>query len=121
MRQGSPDFGEEATVLDLGLARELFIDGRAIVTVEPEGTPVLIIKTRRGVFAMENRCPHAGYPLDNAAVRRRHIKCRVHGLKYDMTSGVCRSGPGSRTGPLSTYCVWVHQGHLFLAWRTDAK
>jgi 3-phenylpropionate/trans-cinnamate dioxygenase ferredoxin subunit len=121
MRQASPDIGQGTTVLDLGRAREVFGDGRAIVAVGPEGTPVLIVETRRGVFAMENRCPHAGPPLDNAAIRRRYIKCAVHGLEYDMTSGVCRTGRKPRSRPLLTYRAWVEQGHLFLALPTEAN
>jgi 3-phenylpropionate/trans-cinnamate dioxygenase ferredoxin component len=118
MRQASPDIGEGTTVFDLGLAREVLINGRVTLTVGPKDTSVLIIRTRRGVFAMQNRCPHAGIPLDSAVVRRRYIKCVVHGRTYDMTSGVCRNGP--RTRPLLTYRAWIHHGHLFLALRTEA-
>jgi 3-phenylpropionate/trans-cinnamate dioxygenase ferredoxin component len=118
MKKAPPEIGEGTTVFDLGLAREVLADGRVTLTVGPKDAPVLIIKNRRGVFAMQNRCPHAGIPLDSAAVRRRHIKCVAHGRKYDMTSGVCRNGPGTR--PLLTYRVWIHQGHLFLALRAEA-
>ena len=44
-----------ATVLDLALAREILSGGRAILTVRHESTSVLVVETRRGVFAMQNR------------------------------------------------------------------
>jgi nitrite reductase/ring-hydroxylating ferredoxin subunit len=113
------DIGERATVFDLGRATDVLVDGRAVVTVGPDGTSVLIVETRRGVFAMQNRCPHLGLRLDTAAVRGRRIKCAFHGREYDMRSGACHGSPKPRSHPLATHRAWIHQGYLFLA-VTDA-
>jgi nitrite reductase/ring-hydroxylating ferredoxin subunit len=118
MRQASPDISERTSVFDLGVPGEVLVDGRAIVTVGSDATSVLIIKTRRGVFAMENRCPHLAFPLTTASVRGRHLKCAFHGREYDMSSGIYRGGPKPRTRPLTTYRAWIDQDHLFLALRT---
>jgi nitrite reductase/ring-hydroxylating ferredoxin subunit len=120
MRLAPPELGERTTVFDLGLAREVLVDRRAIVTVGPDDTSVLIVETRRGAFAIQNRCPHMGFPLDRAAVHGQHLKCAFHGREYDMTSGVCHGGPKPGTRPLTTYRAWIDQDHLFLALQTEA-
>jgi nitrite reductase/ring-hydroxylating ferredoxin subunit len=120
MRQTAPEIGERTSLFELGPPGEVLVHGRAIVTVEPNDTSVLIVQTRRGVFAIQNRCPHLGFPLDKAAVRGRHLKCAFHGREYDMSSGVCRGDPKPGTRPLTTYRAWIDQGHLFLALRSEA-
>jgi nitrite reductase/ring-hydroxylating ferredoxin subunit len=111
-----PDPVESAAVLDLGPVAQVLAGGRAQVTVGPDETPVLVIKTARGVFAMRNRCPHRGLPLDGATTRGRYVRCGFHGREYDMASGTCRPGtrePGARR--LVTYRCWIDAGHVFLA------
>lgn len=107
MNAGNPVAG-----IDLGPAAELLADGRAQVRIWPGGPGILVVKTRRGVFAMEDQCPHLGSPLADAAVRGRRIRCAAHGREYDMVSGACRSG---RSGRLLTYPCWVEHGHVFVA------
>jgi nitrite reductase/ring-hydroxylating ferredoxin subunit len=110
------DHGEPGTVLDLGPVDEVLPRGRARVEVGRDGTPVLIVRNRRGVFAMRNRCPHRGVRLDDAKVRGKSIKCAFHGREYDLRSGDCRSKPpGRRDGRLTTYRCWVDRGRLLLA------
>lgn len=55
---------------------------------------------RRGgaVFAYENRCPHAGHPLDwtpgvflDPAGER--LQCASHGARFRIEDGVCVAGP----------------------------
>jgi nitrite reductase/ring-hydroxylating ferredoxin subunit len=108
-------------VVDLGLAREILIDHRAIIDVGADDTSVLIIKNRRGVFAIQNRCPHLALPLTTASVRGRRLVCSFHSREYDMASGTCRGGPKPSTRPLRTYRAWIDQEHLFLAMPIEAN
>jgi nitrite reductase/ring-hydroxylating ferredoxin subunit len=55
---------------------------------------------RRGgrVYAYENRCPHAGHPLNWVAHRfldreGRRILCASHGAVFEPDSGLCVGGP----------------------------
>jgi nitrite reductase/ring-hydroxylating ferredoxin subunit len=122
MNPATPDRRTRTTVHDIGLASDVLTDGRAVVTLGPDATSVLIIQTRRGVFAMQNRCPHLGFSLDTvAAVRGRYVKCALHGREYDMTSGTCRRGLHPRTPRLPTYRAWIHHDHLFIALPTSAN
>ena len=103
-----------ASILDLGPERAVLAGGRAVVTVGRRDTPVLIVRTRKGIFAVEDRCPHAGFSLADGAARRRSIRCSRHGREYDLVSGACRTHPRSR--PARTYPAWVDpSGHVLVA------
>jgi nitrite reductase (NADH) small subunit len=120
MTQSPPPFGEPSTVLDLGRADEVLIQGRAVVSAGPD-LSVLIIRTRRGVFAVRNRCPHRELPLTSAAVRRGSIECPFHGRQYDLASGACRGRRQPPTGPLAVFRAWIEQDRLFLAVPASAR
>jgi nitrite reductase/ring-hydroxylating ferredoxin subunit len=113
MRQAALKVSKRSTVLDLGVAEEVLVGGRAVVRVGQDN-PVLIVKTRRGVFAVNNRCPHLALPLTSASVRRTLLKCPFHGREFDMASGAGRGALRSRTERLRTYRAWVADDHLFL-------
>lgn len=57
-----------------------------------------IVRQGSAVFAYENRCPHAGHPLNWVAHRfldldRRLIQCASHGALFALDTGVCVGGP----------------------------
>jgi nitrite reductase/ring-hydroxylating ferredoxin subunit len=120
MRHASTKVGLRTKALDLGLASEVLASGRTVVTVDSE-VSILIVRTRLGVFAMENRCPHARFSLADARVRRRTILCARHGREYDLTSGAQRGPLGQRTLPLRTFRVWIDRDHLYLAVSDSSK
>src|SRR5215472_13453140 len=101
--RSKPD--DDTAVFDLGPVEDTFSGGRALVTVGPDELPVLIVRTRRGFFAMENLCPHQQRRLDDAVVRGRRIRCAFHAREYDLTTGACRS---PRSGPrLRVFRCWA--------------
>ncbi len=64
-----------------------------------------IILIRRGdeVTAFENRCPHAGWPLDTFDGRflttdAGGLICAAHMAVFDARSGACLGGPGQGRG-----------------------
>jgi nitrite reductase/ring-hydroxylating ferredoxin subunit len=102
------------SVADLGLASELLKHGRAVIQLGPGETPILVLATRKGLFAIDDRCPHAGYSLAAGTARRGTIKCPWHGRTYDLRSGRCRWQADIEQ--LTTHRVWVDRnGHLMLA------
>lgn len=62
-------------------------------TVKVEGNPILI---RHDVgdtwFAIDNRCPHEGYPLSQGEVKDGLLTCAWHNWKFRLTDGVCVLG-----------------------------
>ena len=114
-RVGAESPTHAPAILDLGPTADVLVKGRAIVEVGPAFTPILIVRTIRGVFAVENRCPHRGVPLSDARAHGRNITCPLHGLTFDMTSGSCRTRGKAKRPPLPLYRAWTHRGRLYLA------
>jgi nitrite reductase/ring-hydroxylating ferredoxin subunit len=111
-----PDARAPETVIDLGPAGRVLVGGLAEVRAWPGGPDILVVTTARGLFAVENRCPHLGLPLNGAAAHGSYIRCAFHGREYDMGSGACRRG---KSGRLATYRCWVDHGHVFVAVPAD--
>jgi nitrite reductase/ring-hydroxylating ferredoxin subunit len=59
----------------------------------------IFIQRSEGEFEVyQNRCPHAGTPLNLLNERfmdldNKYLLCRTHGAKFDFASGKCVSGP----------------------------
>ncbi|WP_437735604.1 Rieske 2Fe-2S domain-containing protein [Sorangium sp. So ce1335] len=49
---------------------------------------------RRGgeVHALDDRCPHQGYPLSQGALRGGVLTCAWHNWKFDVATGACSFG-----------------------------
>jgi nitrite reductase/ring-hydroxylating ferredoxin subunit len=64
-----------------------------------------LILARQGaaVFAYENVCPHAFYPLDRPDGRvvmqsERYLVCTAHGASFAVETGACVGGPCNGEG-----------------------
>lgn len=106
----------EDRVVDLGDVATLLAEERRVVTVE--GEEVLLLRLRRGVAAVPNRCPHMGFPLADAAVSGTRITCPFHRCRFDLRTGKPAPGAfgrGRRCPPMRRYRAWVAGGRVFLA------
>lgn len=57
------------------------------------GTPVALFRLEDGaVHAIDNRCPHEGYPLSQGARSGCVLTCSWHNFKFDLTDGACLKG-----------------------------
>ncbi len=62
------------------------------------------------LHAVDNRCPHEGYPLAQGSVNGCTLTCQWHNYKFDLRDGACLMGEeGVRTFP-----VRVHEGTIEL-------
>ena len=69
----------------------------------PCGAIKLVVgRTETGrVFALDNRCPHEGYPLATGTLRGEALTCCWHNWKFDVGSGRCTlGGEGVRAFPV---------------------
>jgi nitrite reductase/ring-hydroxylating ferredoxin subunit len=102
---------------------ELDATGCRAFTVGEGDWPLRGLVVRKGdrVYAYQNRCPHAGHPLnlkphDFLTPDGSLIVCCSHGALFDKTSGYCIDGPcagDSLTAiPVSVVgnCVMLDQG-----------
>ena len=46
-----------------------------------------IFRVGEEAFAIENACPHAGYPLSEGGVEGYAVVCPAHGFDYDLRTG----------------------------------
>jgi len=49
--------------------------------------PVLLILDRDRVRALDNRCPHMGFPLERGSVEDGILTCHWHHARFDLASG----------------------------------
>ncbi|CAN7778740.1 Rieske 2Fe-2S domain-containing protein [Paraburkholderia hospita] len=49
--------------------------------------PILIVYDRGRVFALDNRCPHMGFPLERGTVEDGILTCHWHHARFDLQSG----------------------------------
>lgn len=59
--------------------------GRKVVTAGDGRVAVFVDGDR--VFAVDNRCPHMGFPLDRGTVADGILTCHWHQARFDLTSG----------------------------------
>ncbi len=78
----------DAPVQEFTLAaslEELKAKGRLVV--HGVHRPILLIHDRGRVFALDNRCPHMGFPLERGSVDDGILTCHWHHARFDLKSG----------------------------------
>jgi nitrite reductase/ring-hydroxylating ferredoxin subunit len=53
---------------------------------------IALFRTKRGVFALDNRCPHEGYALVRGVVGDGILTCEWHNWKFRLDDGACLFG-----------------------------
>ncbi|MDQ7030321.1 MAG: Rieske 2Fe-2S domain-containing protein [Ardenticatenia bacterium] len=48
---------------------------------------VLLVLTEMGVYALDNRCPHMGFPLHRGTIEDGLLTCHWHHARFDVCSG----------------------------------
>jgi nitrite reductase/ring-hydroxylating ferredoxin subunit len=62
-------------------------------TVKRDGHQLVAGRDADGVpFALDNRCPHEGYPLAQGELKGASLTCCWHNWKFDVKSGACTLG-----------------------------
>jgi nitrite reductase/ring-hydroxylating ferredoxin subunit len=59
--------------------------GRLAVRIE--GHTLVLFAYGDQVFAVDNRCPHMGFPLDRGTVKDGILTCHWHHARFDLASG----------------------------------
>lgn len=80
-----------------------------------------LILARQGdaVFAYENRCAHAAYPLDRGdntvmVQEGRYLVCAMHGASFELAGGACAGGPCNGRG-LTPIAIRVEADTILMA------
>jgi nitrite reductase/ring-hydroxylating ferredoxin subunit len=68
-----------------GSLEELKAKGRLVV--RGGHRPILVVYDRGRIFALDNRCPHMGFPLERGSVEDGILTCHWHHARFDLESG----------------------------------
>ena len=79
-------------------------------------TIVLFVRDDQ-VYALDNRCPHMGFPLSRGTVRDGILTCHWHHARFDLAGG-CTFDPFADDVP--TFSVEVRDGEVYLDPRPPA-
>ena len=72
------------------------------------GSSFLVARVEGKVFALDNRCPHRGFPLHyQGKLDGYTVTCAFHGGQFDIRTGACLRHPAD-TYPCDTF--WVQSG-----------
>jgi len=64
------------------------------------------------LYALENACPHSGYPLSEGGIRSGIVVCPLHGWDFDARTG---HRPGFEDGwPIPCFAVKVEGDEVYL-------
>lgn len=64
-------------------------DGEALAVAAPDGRTIALFFTDGGYHALDNQCPHMGFPLVRGLVRNGTVTCDWHGRSFDLAGGGC--------------------------------
>ena len=79
MDNATSDFVRAGTLEELRLKGRIVVHGRH--------RPVLLVHEGGQVFALDNRCPHMGFPLDRGSVEDGILTCHWHHARFELASG----------------------------------
>ena len=71
----------------VSVARFEDLQGKGCITVHPNGKTLALFLYRDRVYALDNRCPHMGFPLDKGSVEDGILSCHWHHARFDLASG----------------------------------
>ena len=82
-----------------------------IVAVNVDGHAIALAKSDGAIRAVDNRCPHMGYPLSEGSIHNGLIICHWHHARFDLVSG-CTFDPFA--DDVRSYPVAVRDGEIFV-------
>ncbi|MCL4429668.1 MAG: Rieske (2Fe-2S) protein [Chloroflexi bacterium] len=79
--------------------------------IRVKGKAVLLVRQGGEVFALSNRCPHAGCMFQSGILSGYLVKCPCHGWKFDIRTGQYTENPLTA---LETYRCKVENGKIYV-------
>lgn len=74
-----------------------------------EGRQIALFRTdAETVYAVDNACPHEGYPLVQGYVKECVLTCAWHNFKFDLRDGACLKGDEA----VASYPTRIREGRV---------
>src|SRR5919202_1456497 len=62
---------------------------KGILTVTAQGHDIVVFYNEGNVYALDNRCPHMGFPLNRGSTKDGILTCDWHHARFDIKTGGC--------------------------------
>ena len=85
--------------------------GRGATVRLKDGTEVALYNVKGKFYALENFCPHKGYPLADSRLHGNLVECDLHGWRFDVRSGECFT---KKSCSIESYDVTIEGGWIKL-------
>ena len=85
--------------------------GRGAPVRLKDGTEVALYNVKGKFYALENFCPHKGYPLADSRLYGNIVECDLHGWRFDIRSGECFT---KKSCSIESYDVTIEDGWIKL-------
>ena len=91
---------------------------KGVIVVPGAHRRIAVFADGDAVYAVENNCPHMGFPLDRGSVRDGMLTCHWHQARFDLRSG-CTFDLWADDVP--RYESWIDDGVVYVAQRTERR
>lgn len=82
-----------------------------IKLVKIQGKKICVVKVNNDIFAVQNRCPHAGADLSLGFCKDKKLICAYHRYEYDLETGKGAEGQGNY---LTTYPIKISDDGVYV-------
>ncbi len=84
-------------------------EGRGATVKLKDGAEVALFNVGGNFHAIENFCPHKGYPLADSRLYGNIVECDLHGWRFDVRSGKCAE---KKNCSIESYEVKIEDGWI---------
>jgi nitrite reductase (NADH) small subunit/3-phenylpropionate/trans-cinnamate dioxygenase ferredoxin subunit len=78
----------DGRIVTVGKAESL-PPGRGATVKLPDNTEIALFNIDGTFHAIENFCPHKGYPLADCRLYGHKVECSLHAWRFDVRTGEC--------------------------------
>jgi nitrite reductase/ring-hydroxylating ferredoxin subunit len=102
------------------VAHSAELEEGTLLGVVADGTRVCLLRHAGVVHAVDDECPHQGFPLSSGELLPGgRVECPWHGAQFDCRSGAVLQGPA--TDAIATWAVREVDGRIELGARRPAE
>lgn len=105
----------EGTAVRVATRAEL--EEKRVIVVRGRHRRIAVFADGDAVYAVENNCPHMGFPLDRGSVRDGILTCHWHQARFDLRSG-CTFDLWA--DDVARYACWEENGDIFVSPEPDS-
>lgn len=103
------------TTPSVPVARSEDVPEGVVLGVQSGADRICLMRVEGELFALEDHCPHQGFPMSPGTVIDGQLECPWHGALFDCRTGAVRQGPA--TDPLATWEVQEVDGIIVIGAR----